>query len=120
MPRKVERTRNGGTMTEAAYWGRLRSHLRNAFKFDWQPSKRVKEKFTRPYQGTDRRRKKETQCQCCMQWLKPSDVQMHHTVEAGSLRCDEDVVPFITRLYCEDETVYIPLCKECHNKETHK
>ena len=59
MPRKVERTRNANTWTEAKYWGHIRSHLRRAFRF-WKPATDAKLKARRPHQGSNK--DKELRC----------------------------------------------------------
>jgi len=112
----VKKTRNGGTLTEAAYFGKIRSALRNAFKW-WTPAKRAKDKARRPYKGGGRQ-KWEYQCAICRKWYKGDEVQIDHVVPCGSLKCYDDIAPFLKRLTPENENAFQVLCKECHKEKT--
>ena len=114
---KVARTRNAGTMTEAMFFSKLRSALRSAFRW-WTPMKMALEAASRPYKGTNKRQKKEYQCAHCHKWFKRTEVEIDHIEAAGSLRCYEDIVPFIQRLTVEDVTGYQILCKKDHKTKT--
>jgi hypothetical protein len=63
-PKKIiaERTRNAGTLTESQYWSKIRSALRNAFRY-WKPMMITLEAASRPYRGANKRQKKEYQMQ---------------------------------------------------------
>jgi hypothetical protein len=124
---KVPRPRNAGTMTEAEYWGKVRSALRMAFRY-WRPMKLAMNRYTRKVRvlntKTNRMNtKKEIQCQMCMQWFREDgDVKIHkdHINEVGSLKSYDDLAEFLQRLTDENIENYQPLCKPCHDKKTHK
>lgn len=119
MASRVPKTRNAGTMTEAAYWGKVRSLLRKGFMY-WKPMQKTKEEASRPYKGPNKRLKKEYKCAKCKKWFKGADVQIDHIIEAGSLRCSEDLAGFLERLTPEDPKAYQVLCKPCHQIKTNK
>jgi 5-methylcytosine-specific restriction endonuclease McrA len=113
----VELTRNGNTMTESEFFGRIRSALRQATRF-WVPAVRCIEKATKPYKGTDKRIKKVTQCASCKEWVARSKIQADHIIPCGSLRSYEDIAGFCERAFTEGEDNYQPLCKPCHILKT--
>jgi hypothetical protein len=114
---RVERTRNAGSMTEAEYFSRVRSALRNAFKF-WKPMQAVLKKNSRPSQSLNKKLKTEYQCAACGGWFPRKEVQIDHIVECGSLRTYEDIAPFLQRLTLEDPNAYQILCKKHHKHKT--
>lgn len=116
---RVERTRNANTLTESQYWGKIRSALRNAFKF-WKPMQMALEKASRPYNGTNKKQKKEYQCAACKKWFPRTGVEIDHIIGCGSLRSYEDIEPFIKRLTVEDVNAYQVLCVEHHREKTLK
>ena len=115
--KRVERTRNAGTWTEAQYWGFIRSCLRRSFRY-WKPLNEARNKAKRKYKGKNKRQKWEYQCAKCEKWFKGKDIQVDHIIPVGSLRCYEDVAGFIERLTVEDG--YQCLCKKCHQIKTNK
>ena len=125
MKKRVERTRNGGTMTEAAFWGAIRSALRRMSRF-WKPAMQCKAHYSRPYKGKNKRRKTEVQCQACKGWFPPSTIQMDHVVAVGSLYNRKGVATsaslwkFLERLFPEDMFAFQPLCKPCHKEKTNQ
>ena len=116
--KKVEKTRNGGKWTEAQYFAKIRSSLRNGFRW-FYPMQQALEKASRPSQSENKRIKKEYQCAHCGKWLPRKNVEIDHILECGSLRSYEDIVPFIQRLTAEDVNSYQILCKPCHLLKTH-
>lgn len=130
MGKRVARTRNGGAWTEAQYWGRIRSALRRMSMY-WKPIKEARDRAKRPYKGRNKRQKWEFQCAQCKNWFPQKSINVDHIVEAGSLRCAEDLPGFVERLFCEDVNGYQVLCKNqkengkiihhgCHEKKSHK
>ena len=126
MPKRGERTRNAGTTTEAAFWGVIRSALRDRFnrwpktvkgsKCGWQPKKIAIERVQKKINGS-----LHVPCAACHQWFKKSPPnkgpwEAHHILECGSL--PKDANEFIDRLFCEDPDMFVVLCKPCHDKET--
>lgn len=110
----IEKTRNGGTWSEAKYWGTLRSALRRAFRY-WKPITDCLQEARRPVSGKGNQ-KWEYQCNHCDEWFKRTEVEVDHIVPCGSLTCEEDVVPFLKRL--TTETGFQVLCKPCHKVKT--
>src|SRR4051812_13859671 len=93
----VPKPRNNGTMTEAQFFARIRSALRQAFRY-WKPATQALEAVSRPYKGPNKRQKKEYQCNHCKGWFLRRNVEIDHVIECGKLSCYEDVIVFIQRL----------------------
>ena len=119
MTKRVERTRNAGTQTEAAYWSMVRSVLRRGFRF-WKPATNGKMKARRKYTGENKRQRWEYQCNHCKGWFKDKDIQIDHVIACGQLKCLEDVSGFLERLTAEGEESFQILCKPCHQKKTNQ
>ncbi len=114
---KPPKIRNGGTMTEAAFWSWIRSALRNRSRF-WIPIGQAKNRVRRRYNGPNRRQKWEYQCAECKDWFMGDKVSVDHLVECGSLKCAEDLPGFIERLFCEADKLQV-LCEDkCHSAKT--
>ena len=117
MGKRIECTRNLGTETESEHMGKIRSALRRLSRF-WKPALAALETAHRPYQGTNKRAKHEYQCENCGNWKLRKEVEINHIVPCGTLKCYEDVVSFLKRLFCEDVSGYSVLCKVCHKAVT--
>ena len=113
---RVARTRNAGTMTEAAFWSMIRSALRQKSRW-WKPVAKCKELAKRAYQGKNKRQKWEYQCNKCKGWFKSDEVNVDHIEPAGSLNCAEDLPKFVETLFCEQDNLQV-LCKTCHDQKT--
>jgi hypothetical protein len=116
---RVPRTRNAGTFTESQYFSRIRTTLRNGFRY-WKPMMIAAELASRPSQSPNKEIKKEYQCATCKRWFKRADVQIDHKEECGSLSSYEDIVPFIKKLTREDPMAYQILCKRDHKLKTNR
>jgi hypothetical protein len=46
------------------------------------------------------------------------DIQIDHKLACGSLRCVEDIGPFLERLTAEQPEAYQVLCTNCHKTKT--
>ena len=115
---RVERTRAGGEWTEAAYWGFLRSGLRQMSR-RWPPLVRLAiNAVRRPSQSDNKRQKWEYQCATCGGWFARKNVEVDHVEPCGSLRSLQDVTGFIDRLFCEPDGLRV-LCEACHAVRTH-
>jgi hypothetical protein len=114
---RVERTRNANNWTEAMYFQRIRSALRQAFRF-WKPAMIALENAARPYRGPKKQQKKEYQCAECKKWFPRREVEIDHVVECGSLSTYEDIIEFLKRLTPESHEAYKVMCKPCHKKKT--
>ena len=122
----VQRTRNGGTWTEAQFWGRIRGALRKTFAA-WIPMKRALIASRRECHRIDRPLLKfEYQCALCKEWFPLKEegpegkklVQVDHKNRAGSLRSYEDLTGWVTRLTDEDPNAFQVLCIPCHQGKT--
>jgi len=114
---KAIKTRNAGTMTEAAYFAKLRSTLRRAFMW-WLPMKAALEAAKRKSQSTNKRLKFEYFCCECMNWFPRSQINIDHKTECGSLLCLEDLPQFVKNLTPENSSAFQVLCKQCHQSKT--
>lgn len=121
MPKKTPRTktpktRNAGTMTEAAFWSFIRSALRQKSRF-WKPIKQCKDNAKRQYWGTNKRQKFEYQCATCKKWFAEKHINVDHIKPAGSLNNAQDLPAFVETLFCEVDNLQV-LCSSCHNVKT--
>ena len=114
---KLARDKNAGTMTESQFFSKIRSSLRQSFRY-WKPMQNALELASRPSQSLNKRLKKEYQCAKCKNWFKRDDVQIDHIEECGSLNKYEDIVPFIIKLTKENPKDYQILCKAHHKEKT--
>ena len=113
---RVAKTRNAGTMSEAAFWGFIRSTLRQKSRW-WKPIGEAKQKAKRAYKGRGNQRKWEYQCAVCLNWFADKEINVDHIIPAGTLRCANDLPGFVERLFCEVDNLQV-LCSTCHNKKT--
>jgi hypothetical protein len=113
---RVEKTRNGGTMSESAFWSFIRSGLRQKSRW-WKPITDCKMAARRPYKGINKRQKFEYQCNKCKGWFAEKLVNIDHIKPAGTLTCANDLPSFVERLFCEQDNLQC-LCETCHNAKT--
>jgi hypothetical protein len=109
--------RNAGTMTESAFWGMIRSTLRNKSRW-WKPRTLALESVRRPYTGSNKRAKWEFKCSVCNKYYMQKEMEVHHLQEVGTLKCANDLPQFVENLFTE--TGWACLCKQCHLKEHKK
>jgi 5-methylcytosine-specific restriction endonuclease McrA len=102
-------------MSEAAFWGFIRSSLRRALRF-WKPIVKAKMNARRASQSDNKKLKWEFQCNHCKGWFPDKQVQVDHIVPVGSLKCSDDLAGFIDRLASEDG--FQVLCSGCHQIKT--
>jgi 5-methylcytosine-specific restriction endonuclease McrA len=110
------KTKNAGTMTDAAFWSFIRSALRQKSRW-WKPIAECKAKSKRAYKGPLKRQKFEYQCAECLQWFPDKKINVDHIIPAGTLRCAEDLPGFVERLFCEVDNLQV-LCQGCHDIKT--
>jgi len=115
----IERNYNAGTMSKAEYFQKIRSALRNAFRY-WKPALIALEQASRPSQNANKRIKKEYQCAECKNWFKRADVQIDHIIPCGSLRDFSDLEGFIKRMTPEDPKSFQILCRNDHKQKSLK
>lgn len=113
---RVPKTRNAGTLTEAAFWQMIRSALRQKSRW-WKPISICKMMNRRTYKGTNKRQKFEYQCNHCKQWFSEKKISVDHIIPCGALNCGDDVAGFIERLFCEVDGLQV-LCEDCHIEKT--
>jgi 5-methylcytosine-specific restriction endonuclease McrA len=104
-------------MTEAQFWGFIRSNLRLMSR-KWAPRRNVLRAARRESQSENKRLKWEFQCKECRKWFPQKNVEVDHTIPAGSLRSFSDLAGFVERLLCEEESLVV-LCEQCHHAKTH-
>ena len=110
------KTRNAGTMSESAFWGFIRSALRQKSRW-WKPITECKAKARRAYTGPLKRQKYEYQCNSCKKWYPEKQINVDHICPAGSLNSAQDLPGFVERLFCEVDNLQV-LCTECHDRKT--
>jgi 5-methylcytosine-specific restriction endonuclease McrA len=115
---RVPRTRNAGTMTESAFWGGIRSALRQKSRW-WKPAAEAKKKARKKYIGPNKRRKWVFECAECKGLFPDKEIHIDHIIPAGSLRCYDDLPGFVERLFCEVDGFQV-LCETCHHTKTQK
>ena len=115
---RVARTRNGGTLTEAAFHQRLRSCLRRLSMW-WKPAQ-AKLKQSRVSAPGPHGRKWLFRCSCCDGLFLRKDVQVDHITPVGSLTTLADLPGFVERLLPEDMEAFAVLCKKCHQVKTNQ
>ena len=120
-------------MTDAAFFGKIRSMLRQGWRYS-QPYKDAIKRAKKPYMGIGRR-KFSIECESCGNKyaigerletgetksgkLKTSlAYQVDHKIDAGSLKCFADLSGFAERLFCSADDLQI-LCYHCHKEKTH-
>lgn len=113
---RAQRTRNAGTWTEAAFFGKLRSCLRRLSMF-WKPSLAAI-KLAQVSAPGPHGRKWLFRCASCAGLFMRKEVQIDHVTPVGSLKSLEDLPGFVERLLPEDPAAFQILCKSCHNKRT--
>lgn len=122
MPRKpktnrVPRTRAGNEWTEAAFWGFIRSALRQASR-RWPPiARHALEASKRESQSDNKRLKWEYWCSACDEWFPRKSVIVEHIEPCGTLKSWEDLSPFAERLFVEADGLTIH-CKGCADAKT--
>lgn len=123
MGKKKPKPYNNGTMTNAGFWGMIRSALRQKSRW-WKPVKQAKENSRRKYKGDNKRQKWEYQCAHCKKWFMDKEIAVDHIEEVGSLKSSEDLKGFVERLFCEVDGLQV-LCNKrldgktsCHKIKT--
>ena len=121
-------------MTDAAFFGKIRSMLRKEWRHS-QPYRDALKNAKRDYTGPGKRKFVMQCAQCRDEYFlqqrievesvkkgKMKDVsayQIDHKIDAGSLKTFTDLSGFAERLFCPPEDLQV-LCYHCHHKKTHK
>jgi hypothetical protein len=109
---RVPRTRAGGEWTEAAFWGFIRSGLRQLSR-RWPPIHKAADERKRRNESGNKKFKWQYQCDCCREWYYRKEVQVDHIVPCGTLKSFADLSVFADRLFCESDGLRV-LCFKCH------
>ena len=99
---KVPKTRNNGTMTEAAFFGWIRSLLRNRYMRGWKPHNEAAKDNRRPITYKSRSRW-EYQCADCGDWFLRKEIDIDHIIPCGTLKSFDDLAVFCNRLFVEKD-----------------
>jgi len=110
---RVEKTRNSGTMSEAAFWSWIRAKLRTASMY-WKPVSEARNAVKVPYDGPNKRQKVAFICNQCGNAFSAKQINVHHIKECGTLTCAEDLPQFVKNLFCEVDGLMV-LCVGCHD-----
>lgn len=113
---KTPKTRGGGTMTEAAFWGMIKSCLRRASRW-WKPIGETRLKARRAYTGPNKKLKWEYRCNQCKNYFPATSIQIDHILPVGSLNKAEDLPGMIERLFCEENNLQA-ICAKCHTAKS--
>lgn len=119
MATKVKRTRNLETMTEAEYWGKVRSALRKAFAY-WKPAEAALKAAQCGHKlNTETGRHNQAfRCAGCDGLFLRGEMYKDHIDPVGTLKAPEDLAPFLASLTEEDPSKFQALCKPCHQRKT--
>jgi len=115
---QVPRTRNGGTITEAAYWSMLRSGLRRTFLW-WKPAQTALRAARIPYNGPNGQKWAFICADCNGRHLR-KNVHIDHVEPCGALTDFAHVGDFVRRLTPESPDAYRIRCHSCHQKKTNE
>jgi 5-methylcytosine-specific restriction endonuclease McrA len=114
--KKVAKTRNDGTMSEADFWQFIRNALRRRSMY-WKPVAKARMLARRKYVGADKRQKFEYQCNACKNFYKGTQIYVDHIIPVGSLTNSYDLPHFVETLFCEIDNLQV-LCKDCHDAKS--
>ncbi len=120
-------------MTNAAFFGKIRSMLRKEWRCS-QPYRDATKRAKKPYIGPGRRRFSIACEQCKTEYAIGERIQVEsakkdkmkdvlaynidHKIDAGSLKSFDDLSGFTERLFCPPEDLQI-LCYHCHREKTY-
>lgn len=115
---RVPKTRASGNWTEAAFWGFIRSGLRQMSR-RWRPLVQDALIAARRKSRSKRnlRLKWQFQCAHCEGWYSRKNVEVNHIEPCGTLTKADDLPGYVSRLFCEVDGLEV-LCKRCHAKHT--
>ena len=113
---RVPRTRAGGKWTEAAFWGFLRSGLRQ-LSMRWPPLSDVLRENRRQYHGENKRQKWEYECAMCGGWFSAKEIEVDHLEPVGKLTSFDDIRGVVERMFCEVDRLRVT-CVDCNQKRS--
>lgn len=111
---KVEKPFADGTMSNSAFFGMIRSALRNKSRF-YYSIRVARERARVPYTGINKKRKWMYKCEVCNGLYSDKETNIHHRLECGTLASFEDLPGFVERLFCSSDGLMC-VCDSCHDK----
>ena len=114
LKRKVDKPFADGSLSNAAFFGMIRSALRNKSRF-FPSIKACRERAKHPYKGENKRQKWVYECEMCHNLKDAKYTCVHHLEGAGALSSFEDLPGFTERLFCNSDKLIL-LCNDCHDK----
>ncbi len=112
---RVKRTRNGGRMSEAAFWGMFNRDIDKRLMY-WRAGddylNTLRKKDINPLTG---RSIYIYPCEICGKWFDRDHVERDHRVSVGKITCVEDFKKVIDGKFIEaDSGGWQCLCVDCH------
>ncbi len=107
--------------TEAEFYSALRSIFRKGWS-RWQVKNLLKKKLRKRIQNPNPKGRMPTvwggECAYCKQDFPQNNLEVDHIIPAGSLRCKEDIGPFIVNTFFVGYDDLQLVCKPCHKIKT--
>jgi hypothetical protein len=107
------------TLTEAQFFGKIRSALRR-LSIKWKPRTDFLKERQQPYTGKNKRIKWQYKCDGCKKAYPLKEMECDHKTPCGSLRRFDDIGPFVQKLLCEKDGYQLLCKKKCHLKKTNQ
>ena len=104
--------------TEAFFWSFLSNNIRR-ISGKYPPIREAKKLARRPYQGENKRRQWEYQCDECKEWFSDKETVVDHIVPVGKIRSYDDLPRYFELLFCGNDNLHV-LCKSCHQVKSDK
>ena len=120
MGRKTPPFINCQDMTISAFWTPIRSDLRRRWmKFPERKKAILNARVGKLKSVKTGRMVFHVECAKCHESLPEMDkgFEVDHLIDAGGLKCFEDLPGFVDRLFCEAKHLQI-ICKDCHKEKT--
>lgn len=109
---KAIKTRNAGTLTEAAFWNMFKNALRKLSMF-WKSGEEYLKSIRRKGEKVF-----EYPCNVCGNWFPRKEVEKDHIIPCGGIKSFEDIGKVAERMFIEKDGGWQCLCKPCHKIRT--
>ncbi len=110
---KVSKTRNGGTMTDAAFFNMLLKKLRDLSMW-WKPGELYLRSVRRKNTSGVGKHQYEYPCESCGQWFRREEVEKDHKIPVGKVRTFKELGEATERMFIEIDGGWQCLCIPCH------
>ncbi len=111
----VNKTRNNGTLTEAAFWAMFKNALRKLSMY-WKPGEEHLKSVRRLNRNLDKPRQQyEYPCNMCKQWFSREEVDKDHIDPCGGISSFKDISRVAEKMFIEVDGGWQCLCKPCHS-----